>query len=50
MNRITRNAVKESFDNLPSGVCFTGPGKVHLQTMTISKLATQMIPYLPFKQ
>lgn len=22
MNRITRNAVKESFDNLPSGVCF----------------------------
>ena len=28
----------------------TGPGKVHLQTMTISKLATQMIPYLPFKK
>lgn len=22
MNRITRNAIKESFDNLPSGVCF----------------------------
>ena len=28
----------------------TGPGKVHLQTMTISKLANQMIPYLPFKK
>ena len=28
----------------------TGPGKVHLQTMTISKLANQMIPYLPLKK
>ncbi len=28
----------------------TGPGKVHLQTMTIAKLANQMIPYLPFKK
>ena len=28
----------------------TGPGKVFLQTMTISKLANQMIPYLPFKK
>ena len=28
----------------------TGPGKVYLQTMTIAKLATQMIPYLPFKK
>jgi uncharacterized protein (TIGR00266 family) len=28
----------------------TGPGKVHLQTMTIPKLANQMIPYLPFKK
>lgn len=28
----------------------TGPGKVYLQTMTISKLAKQMIPYLPFKK
>ncbi len=27
----------------------TGPGKVFLQTMTISKLATQMIPFLPHK-
>jgi uncharacterized protein (TIGR00266 family) len=27
----------------------TGPGKVHLQTMTIAKLANKMIPYLPFK-
>lgn len=28
----------------------TGPGKVFLQTMTISKLANQMVPYLPFKK
>lgn len=28
----------------------TGPGKVYLQTMTISKLANQMIPYLPYKR
>ncbi len=28
----------------------TGPGKVHLQTMTVSKLAKLMIPYLPFEQ
>ena len=28
----------------------TGPGKVFLQTMTIPKLAGQMIPYLPFKK
>ncbi len=28
----------------------TGPGKVFLQTMTISKLANQMIPYLQFKK
>lgn len=28
----------------------TGPGKVHLQTMTIPKLANQMVPYLPFKR
>lgn len=28
----------------------TGPGKVHLQTMTIPKLANQMIPFLPFKK
>lgn len=28
----------------------TGPGKVFLQTMTIPKLATQMIPFLPFKK
>jgi uncharacterized protein (TIGR00266 family) len=27
----------------------TGPGKVHLQTMTIAKLAKQMIPFLPSK-
>ena len=27
----------------------TGPGKVHLQTMTIPKLAKQMIPFLPLK-
>lgn len=27
----------------------TGPGKAFLQTMTISKLAKQMIPYLPSK-
>ena len=27
----------------------TGPGKVYLQTMTISKLAKQMGPYLPSK-
>ena len=25
----------------------TGPGKVYLQTMTIEKLATQLIPYMP---
>ena len=25
----------------------TGPGKVHLQTMTIGKLARQIIPYMP---
>ena len=28
----------------------TGPGKVYLQTMTVARLATQMIPYLPFKK
>lgn len=28
----------------------TGPGKVFLQTMTVPKLAIQMIPYLPFKK
>jgi len=28
----------------------TGPGKVHLQTMTISKLAKLLIPFLPFKK
>lgn len=28
----------------------TGPGKVHLQTMTIPKLANQLTPYLPFKK
>lgn len=28
----------------------TGPGKVYLQTMTISKLAKQIIPYLPLKK
>lgn len=28
----------------------TGPGKVYLQTMTISKLARLMIPYLPNKK
>ena len=28
----------------------TGPGKVYLQTMTISKLAKQMIPFLPKKK
>lgn len=28
----------------------TGPGKVHLQTMTIAKLAKLMIPFLPFKK
>ena len=28
----------------------TGPGKVHLQTITIPKLANQMIPHLPFKK
>ena len=27
----------------------TGPGKVHLQTMTIAKLAKQMVPFLPSK-
>ena len=27
----------------------TGPGKVHLQTMTIAKLATLMVPFLPKK-
>ena len=27
----------------------TGPGKVHLQTMTISKLAKLLIPFLPTK-
>lgn len=27
----------------------TGPGKVHLQTMTIAKLAHQIIPYIPNK-
>ena len=27
----------------------TGPGKVHLQTMTIPKLAKQMVPFLPSK-
>lgn len=28
----------------------TGPGKVYLQTMTIPKLATDLIPFLPFKK
>ena len=28
----------------------TGPGKVHLQTMTIGKLARQIIPYIPNKK
>lgn len=28
----------------------TGPGKVYLQTMTIAKLAGQMVPYLPSKK
>ena len=28
----------------------TGPGKVYLQTMTASKLAMQVIPYLPLKK
>ena len=28
----------------------TGPGKICLQTMTIAKLAKQMIPYLPQKK
>ena len=28
----------------------TGPGKVHLQTMTIGKLARQIIPYMPNKK
>lgn len=28
----------------------TGPGKVHLQTMTIGRLARQLIPYLPIKK
>lgn len=28
----------------------TGPGKVHLQTMTIAKLAKLMIPFLPLKK
>ena len=28
----------------------TGPGKVHLQTMTIAKLAKLMIPFMPFKK
>lgn len=27
----------------------TGPGRVHLQTMTIAKLAKQLIPFLPKK-
>lgn len=27
----------------------TGPGKVHLQTMTIAKLAKQIIPFIPSK-
>ena len=29
---------------------YTGPGKVHLQTMTIGKLARQIIPYIPNKK
>ena len=28
----------------------TGPGKVHLQTMTIGRLARQIIPYIPNKK
>ncbi|MBQ7092423.1 MAG: AIM24 family protein [Clostridia bacterium] len=28
----------------------TGPGKVYLQTMTISKLAKLMTPFLPIKK
>ena len=28
----------------------TGPGKVYLQTMTVSKLADLMVPFLPFKR
>ncbi len=28
----------------------TGPGRVHLQTMTIGKLARLMIPFLPLKK
>ncbi|HOF94975.1 MAG TPA: AIM24 family protein [Clostridia bacterium] len=28
----------------------TGPGKVHLQTMTIAKLAKLLIPFLPIKK
>ena len=28
----------------------TGPGKVYLQTMTISKLASLIIPYMPNKK
>ena len=28
----------------------TGPGKVYLQTMTVQKLATLMVPFLPFKK
>ncbi len=28
----------------------TGPGKLHLQTMTIAKLAKQMVPFLPKKK
>ncbi len=27
----------------------TGPGKVYLQTMTIAKLAKQIIPFVPKK-
>ena len=28
----------------------TGPGEVHLQTMTIGRLARQIIPYIPNKK